>query len=122
MTGTKTICCADGRTDQVLRPTSSFRIGKDDAAPATTMERLPFAFLLREAIGDRVGSSWVMRKPRMAAIDLDIFNRCGGLFDASLHRTRPCGLRLPSSAPVEFPKLDLNVLTTNYLAQAPHVG
>src|SRR5262245_36201483 len=47
------------------------RIRVDQAAPAATVEGGPLAFLLRQAIGDRVDRGRVMAHAAMAALDLD---------------------------------------------------
>src|ERR1700742_3491764 len=51
----------------------SVRIGIDQAAPAGTVERLPCAFVLREAIGHRIDDCRMMAHAAMAAFDLDAF-------------------------------------------------
>ena len=49
------------------------RIWIDHAAPARAIERRPFAFGLRQTIGDRVDHGRMMAHAAMAAFDLDAF-------------------------------------------------
>src|SRR6202011_4588172 len=58
-------------------------IGKDDAAPAAAIERLPLAFGLRQAIGDRIDRCGMMAHAAMAALDLDALRLCRGLLHAA---------------------------------------
>ena len=52
---------------------SAMRIRINHAAPAGAIERRPFAFRLRQAIGDRIEGGRVMAHAAMAAFDLDAF-------------------------------------------------
>src|SRR5882757_11297532 len=60
------------------------RIGIDQAAPAAAVERGPFAFGLREAVGDGVDHGRMMGHAAMAALDLDALDLGGGFFHATL--------------------------------------
>src|SRR6185437_16548605 len=60
------------------------RIGKEDRAPAGAVERLPLAFRLGEALGDRVDHGGVMAHAAMAALDLDALGVRGRLLLAAL--------------------------------------
>src|SRR5690348_4038071 len=62
----------------------SVRIGIHHRAPAGTVEWLPLAFALREAVGDRVDHGGVMTHAAMAAFDLDAFGLRRGLLNAAL--------------------------------------
>src|SRR5205807_2470580 len=61
------------------------RIGIDQAAPAAAIERLPRAFLLREAVGHRIDRGGVMPHAAMTALDLDAL----GLGTRFLHAALP---------------------------------
>src|SRR3954447_11994295 len=61
------------------------RIGIDHAAPAAAVERPPLAFLLREAVGDRIDGCGMMAHAAMAALDLDAL----GLRARLLHTALP---------------------------------
>src|SRR5512146_133059 len=60
------------------------RVGIDQAAPAAAVERLPGAFGLREAVGDRVDHGGVVAHAAMAALDLDALGLRGLLLHAAL--------------------------------------
>src|SRR5690349_2192317 len=60
------------------------RIRINEAAPATTMERLPSPFGLGEPIGHSVNDRGMMTHAAMAAFNLDAFRSHGNLFHAAL--------------------------------------
>src|SRR5215470_5391318 len=60
------------------------RIGVNEATPAAAVEGGPLAFLLRQAIGDRVDRGRVMTHAAMAALDLDALGHVRGLLAAAL--------------------------------------
>src|SRR5436190_14102971 len=60
------------------------RIGVNEAAPAAAVERDPRAFLLRQAIGNRVDRGRVVAHAAMAALDLDALDHLRGLLAAAL--------------------------------------
>lgn len=95
------------------------------------MERFPFVFSLREAVGDRIGNRRVMRKSSMAAINLYVFNRGRRPLDTRLRRAdsigaaKDCRRRYRGRVRDRSPEQDIrlvNALAADNLVQAPGIG
>src|SRR6186997_1582877 len=67
-----------------LGPPLPMRIRINQAAPAASIERRPFAFSLRQTIGHRIDRGRMMTHAAMAALDLDAFGGRAGLLHAAL--------------------------------------
>src|SRR5277367_5034431 len=74
----------ENRTSRAGSADLPARNGIDQAAPAAAVERLPVAFGLREAIGDRIDGGGVMAHAAMAAFDFDAFGHCRRFLLAAL--------------------------------------
>ena len=96
------------------------RIRINQTAPAGAIERRPFAFGLRQTIGDRVNHGRMMAHAAMAAFDLDAFGHRGNEYGQREHE--PSGERRHKRAHeiklglhFDFPCKTMRARTTNVI-------